>query len=88
MLYFFAAYVVLWCGSLLWVLRGINTVSDNITSLLDAIKTIPSVDDRLRLLRLVDIDATYHKHLRRVLTFRDPWAVYPDKVANLMRVKA
>jgi hypothetical protein len=88
MFYFFAAYVVIWCGSLLWTLRGINIVSDQISSLLDAIKAIPSSDERLRLLRMIDIDLTYYPHLRRVLTLRDPWTVYPDPVANVIRVKA
>lgn len=31
---------------------------------------------------------SYLSHLWRVGTFRDPWSIYPDELANLMRVAA
>lgn len=30
----------------------------------------------------------YDEHLFRLFTFRDPWAIYPPELANLMRVAA
>lgn len=66
---------------------ALNKTAKQRMYLLDAIRDYNDPNawrKRLDAFEGVDFD----DHLVRLLTFRDPWAIYPAELANLMRVSA
>lgn len=88
LLYAILIYAAVWSVSLWWALDCVNKTSRQNEALLDAIMALSNPDDRIRLLDVFSPRDLYDRHFWHVFTFRDPWSIYPDELANLMRVAA
>lgn len=80
-------YVVAMSGCA-WSLYCNNKTHSQLNDLIDRIGAVADPVTYDRLYRLLDVRYYYERHHRRLMTFRDPWAIYPAELANLMRVTA
>lgn len=84
----FIIFTITWCAVVVWTIRCIHVTGEQRMELIDAIHhyNMSAIGQQAPPISYNALDAvSFDKHFNCLVTFRDPWKLYPPSLRNKIR---